>query len=169
YVSALLPLALWMLLKGIRDGRRWAWGVLAIVIGLAVLSPHPQLLQYLLLTCGAFALYVAFGTSELPSGEVMKLDRATALRRLAFALGAVALGMVMGAIQYLPVIEYVPFSPRAGGKGYEYATTYSLPIEELLNVYLPQFSGILDRYWGRNGIHLHSEYLGAAALPLAGL
>lgn len=168
FVSALLPLALWMLVRGIRDGRRWAWGVLAIVIGLAVLSPHPQLLQYLLLTCGAFSLYIAFGTTELPSGDVVKLDRGTALRRLAFALGAVALGMVMGAIQYLPVIEYVPFSPRAGGKGYEYATTYSLPIEELLNVYLPQFSGILNRYWGRNGIHLHSEYLGASVLLLAG-
>jgi len=39
-------------------------------------------------------------------------------------------------------------------------------LEELLNTYLPQFSGILGRYWGRNGIHLHSEYLGAAVLVL---
>jgi hypothetical protein len=33
---------------------------------------------------------------------------------------------------------------------------------------LPEFSGILDKYWGRNGIHLHSEYLGVASLFLAG-
>src|SRR6476661_9748156 len=46
YVSALLPLALFFLIRGIRDGRNWAWGGLALVIGAAVLSPHPQLLQY---------------------------------------------------------------------------------------------------------------------------
>ena len=55
-MSALLPLALWLLVRGIRDGRHWAWGALAITVGLAVLSPHPQLLQYMLLTSGAFAL-----------------------------------------------------------------------------------------------------------------
>src|SRR3954468_15482422 len=49
YVSTLLPLVLWLLIRGIRDGKAWAWGGLAISIGLAVLSPHPQLLQYLLL------------------------------------------------------------------------------------------------------------------------
>ena len=168
YVSALFPLALWLLVRGIRDGRSWSWGVLAIVIGLAVLSPHPQLLQYMLLGCGAFALYLVFASLPGPRGEIVRLERSVVLRRLGFALGAVALGMLMGAVQYLPVMEYVPFSPRAGGKGYEYATTYSLPLEELLNFYVPQFSGILDRYWGRNGIHLHSEYLGAVAMLLAG-
>jgi hypothetical protein len=56
YVSALLPLALLFLLRGVREGRVWAWGGLAITIGLAVLSPHPQLLQYLLLCSGSFAL-----------------------------------------------------------------------------------------------------------------
>jgi len=84
------------------------------------------------------------------------------------AAAAVALGFLIGAVQYMPVLEYVPWSPRAGGKGWEHAVSYSMPIEELLNLYLPQFSGILDNYWGRNGIHYHSEYIGAAALLLAG-
>ncbi len=56
----MLPAALLLLTRGIRDGARWSWGAIAIVVGLAVLSPHPQLLQYMLLTGGAFALYVAF-------------------------------------------------------------------------------------------------------------
>ena len=60
------------------------------------------------------------------------------------------------------------WSPRAGGLGYEHATSYSFPLVELFNLYLPQFTGILDRYWGPNGIHLHSEYLGAAVLMLVG-
>ena len=164
YISALLPLALFLVLRGVHDGKRWAWGALGIVIGLAVLSPHPQLLQYLLLASGAFALYGAF--SEFGG---IKLDRSVAIRRLAAAVGSIVLGGAIGAIQYLPVREYVPFSPRAGGKGWEHAVSYSLPPEELLNTYLPQFTGMLDKYWGRNGIHFHSEYIGAVVLVLAGL
>ncbi|HUO51766.1 MAG TPA: hypothetical protein VMT93_04545 [Gemmatimonadaceae bacterium] len=163
YVSALLPLALFLLLKGIRDGRRWSWGALAIVVGLAVLSPHPQLLQYMLLASGAFAIYLAFSPA-IPG------DRRAKLTRLGAAGGSVALGFLMGAVQYLPVIQYVPWSPRAGGlRGYDVATSYSFPPEELVNTYLPQFSGILDAYTGRNGIHFHSEYLGVTVLILATL
>lgn len=161
FVSALMPFTLLLLTRGIRDNRHWAWGILALVIGLTVLSPHPQLLQYHLLVAGAWALLLAFTTPHL--------DRVTALKRLGFALGAVILGAAIGAIQYLPLAEYTPWSPRAGGRDYTYATSYSWPLEELINVYLPQFSGILDKYWGRNGIHLHSEYLGVVVLMLAPL
>ncbi len=199
FVSALLPAALWALVRGMRDGRVAAWGALALVIGLAVLSPHPQLLQYLLLTCGGFALFLAVrplavavhgastvvssgATSTGVSGEAsassVSMKGATnaapateggaaRFRRLAYALGAVLIGAMMGAVQYLPVREYVAWSPRAGGKGYDYATSFSFPLEETLNAYLPQFSGILDSYWGRNGIHFHSEYAGVAVLVLA--
>lgn len=59
FVSSLLPAALWALTLGMRDGRRAAWGALAVVVGLAVLSPHPQLLQYMLLISGAYALWLA--------------------------------------------------------------------------------------------------------------
>src|SRR5215211_7940155 len=163
FVSALMPLTLWFLVRGIRDGRLWAWGAVAIAVGLAVLSPHPQLLQYMLLTCGAFALYVAF--ADHPGGG--RLARNVAFARLGMAAAAVAVGFLIGAVQYLPVLEYVPYSPRAGGKGWEHAVSYSMPMEELLNTYLPQFSGILEEYWGRNGIHFHSEYRGAATLLLA--
>jgi hypothetical protein len=169
FVSALLPLALFFLIRGIRDGRPWAWGGLALTIGGAVLAPHPQLLQYTLLTCGAFALYLTFAELELPDGRRFRLDRRVAVRRLLFALAAVVLGALMGAVQFLPVREYVPFSPRAGGRDYDYATSFSLPLEEMINFYLPEFTGILDKYWGRNTIHLHSEYLGVASLFLAGL
>jgi len=165
YVSALLPLVLFLLVRGMRDGKQWSWGVLAFTIGLAVLSPHPQLLQYLLLCAGAFALYLAFAGAGKES-----LPTRTAVVRLALAAGSVAVGFLIGAVQYLPVLEYVPWSPRAGGlRGYDVATSFSFPPEEIINTYLPQFSGILDNYWGRNGIHFHSEYLGAAVLLLAGL
>lgn len=162
FVSAMLPFTLLLLTRGIRDGRHWAWGLLAIVVGLGVLSPHPQLLQYLLLAAGAWALMLAFG-----GVGAEPLTRRQALSRLGLALAAVVVGGAMGAIQYLPVREYVDWSPRAGGKGWEHAISYSMPIEELINAYLPQFSGILEQYWGRNGIHFHSDYVGASVLVLA--
>jgi hypothetical protein len=164
FVSALFPLALWIMYRGIRGGRAWSWGAFALVIGLCVLSPHPQLLQYTLLVCGAYALFLAFSTLDGVS-----LPRALAIKRLAAALAAVIVGMAIGAVQYLPVREYVSWSPRAGGLAdYLTATSYAWNPEELLNVYLPQFSGMLENYWGRNGIHLHSDYVGAVVLFLAG-
>jgi hypothetical protein len=164
FVSALFPLALWMLHRGIREGRRWSWGAFALVLGLCTLAPHPQLLQYTLLACGAYALFLAFA-----SYEGVSLPRATAIKRLGAALISVIVGLAMGAVQFLPVREYVSWSPRAGGlPGYGTATSYAWPPEELFNAYLPQFSGMLENYWGRNTIHLHSDYAGAIVLVLAG-
>ncbi len=156
FVGAMLPLAMLCVVRGVRDGRRWAWGALAIVVGLGMLSPHPQLMQYLLVGVGIFALYAAFGLGA------QSPDRPIAIRRLAFALGAVVLGFAISAIQYLPVMEYTPFSPRAGGRDYAFGTSFSFPVVELVNTLIPEFTGMLDKYWGPNRIHHHSEYVGAA-------
>jgi hypothetical protein len=164
FVSALFPLTLLLLQRGIRDGKRWSWGALAVVIGLVVLSPHPQLLQYLLLASAAYALFLAVSGSRRK--EITSRD---ALVRLGFALGAVVIGGLIGAIQYLPVREYVAWSPRAGGlANYAAATSYAWPPSELFNAYLPQFTGMLASYWGISGIHFHSDYVGAVVLVMAG-
>jgi len=165
YVATLLPLVLFFVHRGVRDGRAWSWGALALAVTCAVLSPHPQLLQYLLLVAGAYGLYAAFA----PGADGVVVPRGLALRRLGLAAIAVALGFLGSAIQYWPVMEYTPWSPRAGGKDWEHAISFSMPPEELLNTYLPQFTGILDRYWGRNSIHFHSDYIGASVLALVGL
>ena len=162
YVSALTPLLLWMLLLAMRDGRLWAWGVIALTTGLAILSPHFQLTYYLGYLAGAFALWLAFRKGE------GALAPRTRWIRLGLAAGAAALGFGIAAVHFLPFFEYIPFSPRGGDRGWEYATAFSMPPEEILNTYLPHFSGLLERYWGRNFFKLHTEYLGAAVLLLAG-
>ena len=43
FVSALAPLALLALLAAVRDRRWWGYGLLALVVGLCMLSPHYQL------------------------------------------------------------------------------------------------------------------------------
>jgi hypothetical protein len=165
FVSTMLPLTLLLLTRGIRDGRVWAWGAFALVVGLAILSPHPQLFQYMLIADGAFALFVAL--ADHPGYG--RLPRSVAIRRLGYALGGVIIGCLIGAVQFWPaLIEYKSWSPRAAGHDWATATSYSFPIEETLNAYLPQFSGILDNYWGRNTIHFHSDYVGVIVLLLAG-
>jgi hypothetical protein len=163
YVSALLPLVLCLVVLGVRDGRRWCWPALALTVGCAALAPHPQIFEYLLLTAGAYALFLASG---LPRGTRV------AVQRLGTAFAAVVLGLVMSAVQFLPVAQFVAWSPRGsrstGAGTYAYATQFSMPFEDLPNIYLPQFSGMLDRYWGGLGTHWFSEYLGASVLVLAG-
>src|ERR1700694_5932370 len=123
FVSALFPLALWILHRGIRQGKNWSWGAFALIIGLCVLSPHPQLLYYTFLACGAYALFLALSPVD---GRM--LPRITAIKRLAAALGAVIVGLAIGAVQHLPVREYVSWSPRAGGLAdYSTATSYAWP------------------------------------------
>ena len=76
----------------------------------------------MLLTCGAFALFLAFadhaGRGKLPP---QRRPRRLGTRRSPRWPS----DFLIGAVQYLPVLEYVPFSPRAGGKGWEHAVSYS--------------------------------------------
>ena len=165
YVSALAPLVLLALLRAIRDRRPWGYGLLALVVGLCMLSPHYQMTYYLLVAGGLWTLYLVFVDPERPAGLVWP-------RELALAFGAVLLGLAIAAIQVLPFLQYIPFSPRAAGGpsgGWEYATLFSMPPEEIVTTVLPQFNGVLDGYWGRNFFKLHTEYLGAVVVLLAAL
>ena len=168
FVSTMLPAALLLsLTRGIRDGARGRGARIAIVVGLALLSPHPQLFQYMLLAGGAFALYVAFADHGSGRG---KLPRDVALKRLGVALGAVVVGLLIGADSVLARCSSTSRGRRAPAAtiGRRRRAT-RIPIEETLNWYWPQFSGILDSSTGaRNGIHFHSDYFGVVVLMLAG-
>src|SRR5688500_8330478 len=163
FVSALAPLAFLALLRAIRDRNPAGYALLALIVGLGLLSPHYQMTYYLLVAAGLWTLYLAFLAPERPAAR-----RGAVL--VALALGAVLLGVMLSALQALPFLSYIPFSPRGeggGSGGWEYAVSYSLPPEEIVTAILPQFNGVLESYWGRNFFKLHTEYLGAAVLALA--
>ncbi|MGQ0712418.1 MAG: YfhO family protein [Gemmatimonadaceae bacterium] len=163
YVSALAPLLLWMIVRAVRDGRAWAWGMIALVTGLAILTPHNQMVYYLALLCIPFTIWMALrGGEERPPTPV-------ATRRILIAGAAAALGVGIAALQFFPFYAYLDYGARGVARGYEYATSYSMAPEEMLHFNLPQFSGILDASWGRNFFKLHSEYVGAVVLLVAGL
>ncbi|MGI9040752.1 MAG: 6-pyruvoyl-tetrahydropterin synthase-related protein [Gemmatimonadales bacterium] len=162
FVSALAPLLLLALLRAIRDRRPGYYALVALSVGLCMLSPHYQMTYYLLVGAGLWTLYLVFLDPERPA----ELRWPVAL---GLSLGAVLLGIAIAAIQVLPFLSYIPFSPRAAGGpsgGWEYATSYSMPPEEILTTVLPSFNGVLQNYWGRNFFKSHTEYLGGLAVVL---
>lgn len=165
FVTTLLPVALIGLVLGFKKGRYEGFGILAVAVGLGVLSPQHQMLYYMLVASGIFALYLAFGDETRPVPKV-------AMLKLGAALGAVTVGVGIGTIQLLPFFAYLPFSPRAEALGgYQVATSYSIPWSHVPEFFLSRFAGNTadGTYWGPNGLKLHSEYLGLATLGLAGL
>jgi hypothetical protein len=163
FVSALAPLAFLALLRAIRQGRRWWFGWLSVIVGLCILSPHYQMTYFLLLALALWTIYLVFFDPERDPA----VSRGGALGLAALA---VLVGVGIAALQVLPFLQYVPYSPRATGgsnTGWDYANLFAMPPEEIVTVILPEFNGVLDKYWGRNGFKLHTEYLGVVILMLA--
>ncbi len=162
FVEALAPLLFAAVVVAIRDRKFAGYASMALTTGLA-LQGHPQAAQYLLTAAGIWGAFWLFG-SEGPRGR----ERFAVVGWSALA---VLLGVGLYAIYALPMIEYVPFSPRAEGgfnTGWEHAISYSLPPEELLGTLLPKVYGqVAPTYFGRNFGRLHSEYLGPAMILLS--
>ncbi len=164
FVSALAPLAFWTLLHAIRHARSWAFGAFAIEVALIVLG-HYHMAYFLLLALGFWALYLAFWDDQ-------RSRSVPAWKPLAWSAAAVVVGVGITALQVLPFLSYIPYSPRAGGgpdQGWAFATSYALPPSEVFTFLLPEFNGVLERYWGRNPIKFHTEYVGFLPLALAAL
>lgn len=163
FVTTLLPLALIGLVLAFRTRRHEGYGILALAVGLGALSPQHQMLYYLLVASGLFALYLAFGDDDRPPVK-------TGALMLAGALAGVVVGFGVGMIQLIPFFAYLPFSPRAETLGgYETATSYAIPWSHVPELFVSGFVGYtgVNTYWGPNGLKLHSEYLGLASVGLA--
>ena len=162
FVSALAPLAFWVLMLAIRDGKRWAYGAFAFVVALTVLG-HYNMSYFLLIALALWALYLAFWDRTRTSTENPWVS-----------LGLAALGVLVGigitSLQVVPFLEYIKYSPRGDGgpdTGFAFATSYAMPPSEIFTLVLPQFNGVLDHYWGQNSIKFHTEYMGLLPLALA--
>ncbi|NOT08329.1 MAG: hypothetical protein HOP28_09000 [Gemmatimonadales bacterium] len=162
FVYSLAPLLFLALMKGIRGRSIPAFGAAALTIGLS-LHGHPQVSYYLLVAAGIWTFFLVFWSEAKPEG----VER---WKFLALSAAVVVLGFGIYAIQALPFAAYIPFSPRAGGgpsSGWEYATSYALPLGELWSAFYPQINGILDSYTGTNPLKHHTEHVGVVVILLA--
>ncbi|MEO0019527.1 MAG: YfhO family protein [candidate division WOR-3 bacterium] len=159
--SALMPLAIFFLTRGI-NRRQFFWFLLTgLVIALQLLSGHIQKVYYTGLILVAWFIFCLIRTVR----QEKKPNLAPKLICY-FALGMFFAGC-LAAIQYLPVYANLPYSARGAERGYEYATSWSMPVAEVFDLLTPKFSGGLENYWSKNPFKLHSEYLGILPLLFA--
>lgn len=165
-IASLLPWAMLFIHRGFRLGKLLDFALLGLVFGLGLISPNVQMMYYTFLICGFYVLYQMY----LAYKDHRKAK--PVLKPFLLSIGSVAVGIAISAAQMLPGIGYLAFSPRAGGgRGWDFATSWSLPPTELIDLLNPRFSGILQNYWGQNAFKQHAEYFGViiAALLIVGL
>ncbi len=163
-VATLTPLIFYFFHRGIRTGRFAPFAGAAAAIGSALLTFQIQSAYYMLLGALVWSVFCLWHLGLFR--EPRRLPKPVLL-----GVGAVAFGFAMASVNFLPFLDYVAESPRgmAGGRGYEYSTSYSMPAGEVAALAVPEMHGFLESYHGANGFKLHVEYVGALALLLAAL
>jgi hypothetical protein len=174
-VATLAPLFLFFLHRGVRTARPPAFAGAAATLGFALLSFQIQNAYYLLLAGAIWAVFLVVHHRAHASPKRLA-------RVVGMGLGAVALGFVLAGVNFLPFLEYVPYSPRGmeGGRGYEFSVSYSMPGSDLLALAVPEQPGSsvaepmtgrpqFPSYRGPNPMKLHTEYVGALVLVLLAL
>jgi hypothetical protein len=134
--------------------RRGSRGAVALAMGfgLMFLSGHPQI-AYLGLMLSAARVSQAWSR----------------VRYLWFA-GAVAVGGLIAAPQFLPGVEMAGWSNRAGGVAWEEAIATSYPPGEIMEYVVPRWKGSSvqgDQYHGEWGERIVSDYAGLLVVLLA--
>ncbi len=169
YITTLFPLVIYFLDRGLGSEHfrtaLFNFSMLGLVIGVAILSPHPQM-SYFLLWAAAFYTVFRLIVVWRESGTPVSMIRPATL-----ALYAVIIGLLMSAIQFYPGYSYTTnFSPRSEEKsGWDWATSWSMHEEEAFSQIIPEFCGTSSRsertyYWGKNVFKDNSESAGVVAI-----
>ncbi|MBV9772472.1 MAG: YfhO family protein, partial [Gemmatimonadetes bacterium] len=163
-VAALTPLIFFFLHRGIRTGALAPFAGAAAAIGFALLTFQIQSSYYMLLAAFIWSVFLLWHLG-------LFRDRRALTRVVLLGVGAVAFGFALASVNFLPFSSYVAESPRgmAGGRGYEYSTSYSMPPGEISALAVPEYEGYLDTYHGSNPFKLHVEYVGATVILLVAL
>ncbi|HUV29943.1 MAG TPA: hypothetical protein VMY05_02465 [Acidobacteriota bacterium] len=168
YSAAFFPLVVLFLDRLFERRRILDAAMLGLVYGIIILTPHLQMAYYVLWFIVIYSVYKLVGL-YLRSRSIRASAAGTAL-----VVAAVALGLCVSAVQFLPSYTYIPnHTPRAtSSKGYKYASLFSLRAEEAFSQIVPEFCGLDDRngprrYWGKAAFKDNSESVGTVTLFVA--
>jgi hypothetical protein len=167
FVTTLFPLVILFIERAFESRPLLNFSLLGLVLGLIILSPHPQMSYFTLWGAGLYTLYkmiMAYIDTKAPLKFVWPGS---------LAAYAVVIGLLLSAIQFYPGYYYTThFSPRADAKkGWDWATSWSMHAEEGMNLLIPEFSGASTEkpgtyYWGKNAFKDNSEAVGAVTFFL---
>ncbi len=89
---------------------------------------------------------------------------------LSLILFIVLTGLI-SSVQYIPIFRFLPFAARGVERTYTYSVSWSMGINEIMDLFFPGFSGIninnINTYWGENAFKLHSRYIGILPMIFA--
>ncbi|MDH5683533.1 MAG: YfhO family protein [candidate division WOR-3 bacterium] len=160
--AAFFPLILFLIHRGLKQRRLIYFSLMGVVFAFCFLACHFQLTYYAVIASGFyFLIHLILERKENGLKNTMNL--------ILFYLIGVLIMVFFVSIQYLPVYGNLPFAARGQEKGYAFAASWSLPPIEIFDLLIPNFSGILNNYWGENYFKLHSEYFGLLPLLICGI
>lgn len=118
-------------------------GLGAAAIGVMVLAGHPELIYYTMLTAAGYTL-VRLGVAWrvlVATGAAAR----TALRRLTtlalWILSMAVLGIALGGVQLLPLLELLPLNFREGSASFAQVVGWAWPDRHVLTFFLPDVFG----------------------------
>jgi O-antigen/teichoic acid export membrane protein len=116
---------------------RAPWAVLgALGLGMAMLAGHPEMIYpYALLVIGVFALWRLVATFRR-LGNLRK-----AIPTVAWLAVMVGLGLALGAIQFLPMVEVLTLNFRESGASLREVLSWSYPWRRIIAFFVPNFFG----------------------------
>jgi len=171
YVMSLTPLAFLILHRACKSGRLFHFLLFSLTFALLIFSAHMQMAYFTSWGLGLFFLFQLWNMYRNGNKKIFKY--------LAYFVISIILALSLSMIQLLsPYLYLKTYSMRAARTeaetGYQYATSWSMHLEELSSEIVPEFCGDNihtqgNFYWGRNPFKLNSEYIGLLALFLAGV
>jgi len=159
--AALFPFILLFLHKGLLQHRLIYFLFAGAFGGFSATHAHFQLTYYAGIV---FVFYFLFQIIWQRRENKLK----GSLKLLEYSILGLILAIGLASIQYLPIFSGFGWGARGGiDRGYQFATSWSLPTSELLDLLTPHFSGILNNYWGQNYFKLDTRYLGILPILLS--
>ncbi|MCK4223578.1 MAG: YfhO family protein [candidate division Zixibacteria bacterium] len=169
FVMALFPLAFLVLHRACRSGRLIHFLLFSLAFALLILSAHMQMAYFACWGLGLFFLFQLWNVYRKGNRKILKI--------IAYFAISIILGFSVSMVQLIsPYLYLKTHSMRTMHTdergGYEYASSWSMNLEEAASEIVPEFSGDNihtqgNFYWGRNPFKLNSEYIGLLALFLS--
>ncbi|MCP4371858.1 MAG: hypothetical protein GY797_27640, partial [Deltaproteobacteria bacterium] len=171
-IGAIFPVSFvfWALERALKRQTLQAFLLTGAVLGFQFWQGHIQVSFYICIAVGIYYLIrLVF---------IYRKDRN--LRHIstltAFALLMVIVFLLVSAVEFLPMLSFAQVSERAQGVNYEFATSWSMPPEELITYLIPRSFGFrrlnyeededIIPYWGRMPFTQTGHYFGLLPLLL---
>lgn len=150
---AIFPLLLFFTHRALNARKLTPWIILGLFIALYFYEGQFQVNYYGLLFILAYVVYrLITGRAEYRPMDYVKT--------IAGGLISILLFVMLMAVVWFTVYGGLNVVARGVQRGYEWSSSWAMPPIEILDLVVPSFSGILEKYWGGNPMKLHTEYFG---------